>query len=70
MSTREQRQADGIHVFLQGRLGDLFWCLVQTGVNDLETMVAQCAGDGFRPTVVPIQTWLGHDDAIRTLHER
>ncbi len=69
MSTGQQREADGVGVLLQHGLGDLLGRLVQTGVDDLETVVAQGPGDGLGATVVAIETGFRHDDAVRALHE-
>jgi hypothetical protein len=65
----QQRETDAVGVLLQHGLGDLLRRLVQAGVDDLEAVVAQGAGDGFCATVVAIETGLRHDDAIRALHE-
>ena len=67
--TGEQRQADGIDVFLQCRLGDLLGGLVQARVDDLETMVTKCTGDGFGATVMAIQARLGDDNSVGPLHK-
>jgi hypothetical protein len=42
---------------------------VQTRVNDLETVVTECTGDGLGATIVAIQAGLGDNDAVRTLHK-
>jgi hypothetical protein len=65
----EQRQADGVDVLLQRGLRDLLGRLVQAGVDDLEAMVAQRAGDGLRATIVAIEARLRDDDSIRALHK-
>ena len=70
MRAREQREADGVDVFLQRRLGDLLGGLVQTGVDDLEAVIAQRPGDGLRAAVMAVQTRLGNDDSVWPLHER
>ena len=69
MRTREQRQTQGVGVFLDDRLDDLFRRLVQTGVDDLEAGVAERSRDDFGAAVVPIQTGLGDDDSVRAIHE-
>ena len=69
MRAAEQRQAHGVGVFLQRGLGNLLGGLVQTGVDHLEPVVAQCPGDGLRPAIVTIETGFGDDDAIGALHE-
>ena len=43
MGARQQRQADGVGIFLEHRLGDLLGSLVQTGVDHLETADAEGA---------------------------
>ena len=65
----EQRQADGVGILLQHRLGDLLRRLVETGVDDLETVVPQGPRDRLRPAIVAVEPWLGDDDAVRALHE-
>ena len=65
----EQRQPDGVDVFLQRGLGDLLGRLVQTGVDDLEAMVAQRTGDGLGAAIVTVETGLCHDNTIRPLHK-
>ena len=65
----EQRQADGVGVFLQRGLGDLLGRLMQAGVDHLEPVVAQRPGDGLRAAVVAVETGLGNHDAIGALHE-
>ncbi len=66
--TGEQRQAHGIGVFLQCRLGDLFRGLVQTGVNHLEPAIAQGSGDHFRATIMTIEARLGDNHSVTALH--
>ena len=60
---------DGVDVLLERGLGDLLGRLVQPGVDDLETVVAQRSGDGLRSTIVAIEARLRDDDSIRALHE-
>ena len=64
----EQREADGIGIFLQGGLGDLLRRLVQTGVDHLEAAVSEGAGDDLGTAVVTVQTRFGDDHSIPTLH--
>ena len=66
--TREQREAHGVGVFLDDCLDDLLRGLVQAGVDDLEALVAQGAGDDLGPSVMAIQAGLGNDDSIGALH--
>jgi hypothetical protein len=56
-------QADRVHVLLDRGGDDLLRGLVQAGVDDLDSGVAQRAGYHLRPPVVPVQAGLGDDDA-------
>jgi hypothetical protein len=38
---------------------------MQAGVDHLESGIPQGPGDHLRPAVVPIETWLGDEDASR-----
>ncbi len=69
MRTGQQRQPDGINVFLEGRLGNLLGSLVQTRVNDFETMVAQCTGDGLGATIMTVQARFGYNNSVGPLHK-
>ena len=69
MGARQQRQADRVGVLLQHGLGDLLGRLVEPGVDHLEPVVAQRPRDRLRTAVVPVEPRLGHDDAVRPLHE-
>ena len=51
---RKERQAHAIGVFLQHRFSDLFWRLMETGVDDLETVVTKGSGDGLGASVVAV----------------
>src|ERR1035438_10631801 len=64
----EQRETEGVRVFLDDGLDDLLGRLVQTRVDDLETGVAKGASDDLGATVVPIKTGLGDDDSVRAIH--
>src|ERR1035438_8980981 len=55
----EQRETEGVRVFLDDGLDNLLGRLVQTRVDDLETGVAKGASDDLGASVVPIQTGLG-----------
>ena len=68
VGTREQREPEGVGVFLDDRLDDLLGRLVQTGVDDFEARVAQGAGDDLGAAVVPVKTGLGDDDSVRAIH--
>ena len=65
----EQRQADSVDIFLQGRLGDLFRGLMQPRVDDFETMIAKGARDGLRAPIMPIEAGLGNNNTVGPLHE-
>ena len=69
VSAAEQRQANSVDVFLQRSLGDLLRSLMQTRVDDLKTMVSQCARDRLRAAIMPIKTWLCHDNSIGPIHK-
>jgi hypothetical protein len=53
---------------LDGGLDDLLRRLVETGVDDLETGLTQRPGDDPGTTVVTVETRLGHDHPVGTLH--
>ena len=59
----EHRQADRVHVLLDGGGDDLLRGLVQAGVDDLDAGVAQRAGHDLRAAVVPVKAGLRDDDA-------
>jgi hypothetical protein len=65
---REQRETEGVGVFLDDRLDNLLGRLVQAGVDDLEAGVAQGPCDDFGPAIMAIQTGLGDNDSIRAFH--
>jgi hypothetical protein len=52
--TRQQRQANGVGIFLQHCFSDLLWRLVKTGINDLKTMVTQGTGNRLGPSVMAV----------------
>ena len=64
----EQRQPDGVGVFLDRRLDDLLGRLVQPGVDDFEAGVAQSASDHLGAAVMPVEPGLGDHNTIRTFH--
>jgi hypothetical protein len=43
---------------------------MQTGVNDLETMVTKSTGNDLCSSVMAVQAWLGNYYSIRALHRR
>ena len=65
---RHDGQADGVDVLLDAGLDDLVGGLVQARVDDLETRVAQGAGDDFGAPVVAVQAGLGDYHSIGALH--
>ena len=69
MRSRQQRQTDCIDIFLKGGFGNLFGRLMQTRVDDLETMITQRSRDGLRAAIVSIQTRFGNDYSIGPLHK-
>src|SRR5262249_47537531 len=61
----QDREPDGVGVFLDRRGDDLLGRLVQTRVDHLEARVAQCPRNDLRAAVVPVEPRLGDDDADR-----
>src|SRR5207302_7569177 len=51
-------------------LDDLLRRLMETGVHDLHSRVAEGAGDDLRPTVMAVETGLRNDHADLSLHLR
>jgi len=66
----EERQADRVDVFLQRRLGDLLGRLVQTRVDDLETVVPEGPRDGLGTTVVAVEAGLGDNYSVGAFHKK
>ena len=64
----QDRQANGVGVFLQCRLRHELGRLEQAGVHDLEPRVAQGPCDHFGPPIVSVQPGLGDDDAVASQH--
>ena len=62
---REDREADPVHVLLDGGLRHHGRRLVEPRVDDLDTRVAQRARDHLGATVVAVETGLGDQDAQR-----
>src|SRR5256714_13990622 len=56
---RQDRQADGVNVFLHGGADDHFGRLPQSRVDDFHAGVAQGAGDDFDAAVVAVESGLG-----------
>ena len=68
MRPGQQREAHGVCVFLHDGADHLLGCLMQTCVDHLEPGVSQRPGDDLGPSVVAVETGLGHDDAVATFH--
>src|SRR5262245_21708021 len=60
---RQDRQADGVGVFLERGADDLLGGLAEAGVDDLHPRVAQRAGDDLGAPIVPVEARLGDDDS-------
>ena len=63
MRAGENRQADGVDIFLHRRGDDLLGRLTQSRVDHFHPRVAQCAGDDFRAAIVSVQAGLGDQHA-------
>jgi hypothetical protein len=63
MCAPERTRADQVGVLLDGGLHDLLGGLVQPGVDDLVTGVAEGPRHDLGAPVVPVQSRLAHDDA-------
>src|SRR5450759_1154723 len=59
----ENREADRVDVFLNGRGDDLLRGLAQAGVDDFHAGIAKRTRDDFRATVVSVQAGLGDENA-------
>src|SRR5215218_4099064 len=68
VGARENGDADGVGVLLDGRLHDLLWGLVEARVDDLHPRVAEGAGDDLGPPVVPVEANLRHNHPYRACH--
>ena len=64
----EDAQADGVHVFLDGRVYDVLRRLAAAGVDDLEVGVAQAHGHHPHSAVVSVQARLGQHYAVSFRH--
>ena len=58
MCTRENAHRNDVHVLLQSCLGNLLGGLTKACVNDLESCIAQGAGDDLRAAVMTIFIFL------------
>ncbi|MEY2967870.1 MAG: hypothetical protein RIQ64_497 [Actinomycetota bacterium] len=70
MGSGQERQPNRVDVFLKGGLGDLLGRLVQPRVNDLETVVAQSAGDCLGATVVAVEAGLCNNYSVGAFHKK
>jgi len=61
----EAAEHENIHILLLCSPDDLLRCLTKSCVDHLHAGVAESAGNHFHPTVVPVQTGLGHQDPDR-----
>ena len=66
----EDREADHVDVFLDGRAGDHLRRLVQAGVDDFHAGVTQRGGDDLGAAVVAIEAGLGDEHADGTHEEQ
>jgi hypothetical protein len=61
----EDGQPDDVHVLLLGRVRDHLRGLAQAGVDDLEPLIPQAAGEDLGSAIVAVQARLGNEDADR-----
>jgi hypothetical protein len=66
----QQREPDGVSILLHRSLDDLVGRLVQAGVNDFETRVPKRPGNHLGSSVVAVETRLGDNHSVATIHER
>ena len=64
MTARQDRQADGVHAFVDGNPRDLRRALAQPGIDDFGAGIAQAQRDHFRADVVAVETGLRDQDAF------
>ena len=62
MRPREDRQADHVHVLLDGLGHDLLRRTLETGVDDLHAGIAQGVGHDLGAAVVAVEPGLGDED--------
>lgn len=67
---RQDREADAVHVFLNGGGNNHLWRLPQSGIDDLHAGIAKSAGDNLRAAVMPVKSRFGYKDTNwrETLH--
>jgi class 3 adenylate cyclase len=68
VGSRVAGETDGVGIFLDRRLGDLLWSLVQARVDHLKPRVAQGASHHLGPAVVSVETRFRHDHAMLAGH--
>jgi hypothetical protein len=69
MRPRQQRQPNGVYVFLQGGFGNLLWHLVQTRIDHFKAVVTKGTRDRLGATIMAIQAWFGHNNSVRAFHD-
>ena len=67
---REDREADHVSIFLQGRAHDLLGRLAQAGIDDLHASIAKSAGYHLGTAVMAIEARLGDKNADFRLSHR
>ena len=63
MRAGQDREADDVDVLLLGGIGDHLRRLAQAGVDHLEALVAQPAGEDLGAAIVAVEARLGDQDA-------
>ena len=58
VGTRQDRDRDGIDIFLDRRADHLLRSLVKTGVDDLESGITERTGDDLRSSIVAVEAHL------------
>ena len=67
VGAREDGEADAGDVLLDGRLDDHLGRLAEAGVDDLEALVAEAAGEHLCATVMAVEAGLGDQDLDRAI---
>ena len=65
---RQNRQADDVSIFLQGRGYDLLGSLPQAGVDDFHPGIAERPGDDLRAPIVTVEPRFGDNDPNPAVH--
>jgi len=63
VSSGEYRKPDGIDVFLQGGIDDLFGSLPEPRVNNFHSGIAKGARNDFSSAIVTIEARFGHENS-------